>query len=239
MLVSRQHSPQKRSLSMTPLRQRMVEDMSLRNLSVKTQITYVTQVRRFAKHFGKAPEVLAQEEIRAYQVYLVNEKHVSWSLFNQTVCALRFLYRKTLQKDWAIEHIPSPRKERNLPLAFSLSEVARFFEAIANIKYRAILMTAYAAGLRTSEVVHLRVSDIDSQRRVIRIQQGKGHKDRYVMLSPRLLELLREYWKVVRPSGWLFPGKKPGHYISISAVQRNAKKATLQSRLGKSVTVRG
>jgi integrase/recombinase XerD len=223
---------------MTPLRQRMVEDMRLRNLSVKTQITYVTQVARFAKHFGKSPEVLAQEEIRAYQVYLVNEKHVSWSLFNQTVCALRFLYRKTLQKDWAIEHIPFPRQERKLPVALSLSEVARFFEAIANIKYRAILMTAYAAGLRTSEVVHLRVSDIDSQRRVIRIQQGKGHKDRYVMLSPRLLELLREYWKVVRPSGWLFPGKKPGHYISISAVQRNAKKATLQSRLGKSVTVR-
>jgi len=168
----------------------------------------------------------------------VNEKRVSWSLYNQTICALRFFYRATLQRDWAIEHIPFPRQERKLPIVLSLSEVARFFEAVANIKYRAILMTAYAGGLRTSEVVHLRVSDIDSQRMVIRIEQGKGHKDRYVMLSPRLLELLREYWKVVRPSGWLFPGKKPGHYISISAVQRNAQKATLHSRLGKSVTVR-
>lgn len=223
---------------MMPLRQRMIDDMKLRNLAPKTQVTYVTQVARFAKHFGKSPELLGREDIRAYQVYLVNEKRVSWSLYNQTVCALRFFYRATLQRDWVIEHIPFPRQEKKLPVVLSLSEVARFFEAIANLKYRAILMTAYAGGLRTSEVVRLRVSDIDSQRMVIRIQLSKGHKDRYVMLSPRLLELLREYWKVVRPSGWLFPGKKPGRYISASAVQRNAQKATLQSRLGKNVTVR-
>ncbi|HEV8715398.1 MAG TPA: site-specific integrase [Candidatus Binatia bacterium] len=223
---------------MTPLRHRMIEDMRVRNLSPKTQAIYVEMVARFAKYFGKSPELLGPEEVRAYQVYLVNVKRVSWSLFNQTVCALRFLYRKTLQREWAIEHIPFPRQEKRLPVALSLSEVVRFFEAIGNLKYRAILMTAYAAGLRTSEVVRLRVTDIDSQRMVIRIQQGKGRKDRYVMLSARLLGLLREYYKVVRPSGWLFPGKKPDHHLSISAVQRNAQKATLQSRLGKKVTVR-
>lgn len=222
---------------MTPLRQRMMEDMKVRNLSPKTQSIYVTQVARFAKYFGKSPEWLGPEEIHSYQVYLV-KKHVSWSLFNQTVCALRFLYRITLQKDWAIEHIPFPRRERKLPVVLSLSEVAQFFQAIGHLKHRAILMTAYAAGLRTSEVVHLRVTDIDSQRRVIHVRQGKGRKDRYVMLSPKLLELLRAYWKVVRPRAWLFPGGRPDRPLNLSTVQRAAQKARLQSGLAKRVTVR-
>ena len=223
---------------MTPLRQRMIEDMRVRNLARQTEIAYVTQVARFAKHSGKSPELLGLEEIRTYQVYLVNEKHVSWSLLNQTVCGLRFLYRVTLRREWAIEHIPYPRQERKLPVALSLAEVARFFEAVANIKHRAILMTAYAAGLRTSEVVKLRVSDIDSQRMMIRINLGKGHKDRYVMLSPKLLELLRAYWKVVKPRGWLFPGRKPTHWIHPTGVQRAALRAGLEAGLRKRVNIR-
>lgn len=223
---------------MTPLRQRMIEDMRVRNLARKTQVAYVSQVARFARHFGKSPELLGPEEVRAYQVYLVNEKRVSWSIFNQTVCALRFLYRVTLRRDWAIEHIPFPRQERKLPVALSPSEVARVFAAVANIKHRTLLMTAYAAGLRTSEVVRLRVDDIDSERMVIRIRQSKGRKDRYVMLSSRLPALLREYCKAVRPRQWLFPGSRPDRPIDITIVQRAAQKAGREAGLKKSVTVR-
>jgi site-specific recombinase XerD len=216
----------------------MIEDMRVRNFSPKTQTAYVTQVARFAKHFGKSPEVLGPEEVRTYLVHLVNDKHVSWSLFNQTCCALKFLYRVTIPRDWQVVQIPFPRQEKKLPVAVSAGEVARFLDAIANIKHRAILMTAYAAGLRTSEVVHLRVADIDSERMVIRIQQGKGHKDRYVMLSPKLLELLRTYWKAVRPRDWLFPGSSPDCPIHLTTVQKAAQKASRESGLRRRVTVR-
>lgn len=223
---------------MTPLRQRMLEDMQVRNLAPKTQRTYVGRVAAFARHFGRSPELLGPEEIRAYQVYLVQEQHVSWSLFNQSVCALRFLYRTTLGKDWAVEHIPFPRQAQTLPVVLSLAEVAQFFQAIRSLKYRAILMTAYAAGLRVAEVTALRVPDLDSPRRVIHIRQGKGRKDRLVMLSPRLLILLREYWHAVRPTDWLFPGRQPDRPISVSAVQRACQAARRASGVGKTVTVR-
>lgn len=222
----------------TPLRQRMIEDMSVRNLSPKTQQAYVAQVAKFAKYFGKSPELLGPEQIRGYQVFLVHEKRVSWAIFNQTVCALRFLYRITLGRDWVVQHIPFPKKPRKLPVVLGLAEVAQFFASITSIKYRAIFMTAYAAGLRVSEVVQLRVTDIDSQRMVIRVRQGKGRKDRYVMLSPKLLELLRLYWKVSRPSTWLFPGRSPEHHVSLSIVQRVCKKAAAGSGLTKPVTLR-
>jgi site-specific recombinase XerD len=163
---------------MTPLRRRMIEDMRVRNFAPGTQSTYVRHLARFAQHFGKSPEFLGLEELRAYQVYLVQEKQVSWSIFNTVVCALRFLYRITLSRDWLIQQIPFPRREKKLPVILSLSEVERFLQAIPNVKHRAILMTAYAAGLRVSEVASLHVTDIDSQRMVIRIQQGKGRKDR-------------------------------------------------------------
>ncbi len=223
---------------LTPLRQRMIEDMSVRNLSPKTQQAYVAQVSKFAKHFGKSPELMGPEEIRAYQVFLVHERHVSWAAFNQTVCALRFLYRITLGKDWVVRHIPFPKRPRKLPVVLGPAEVAQFFASVTSVKYRAIFMTAYAAGLRVSEVVQLRVTDIDSQRMVINVRQGKGRKDRYVMLSPKLLDLLRLYWKVTRPSVWLFPGRTPGHHVSLSIVQRVCKKAAASSGLTKSVTLR-
>jgi len=210
---------------MTPLRQRMLDDMHLRNLSPRTIQAYIDHVAKFAAYFGKSPELLGPDEIRQYQIHLVHTRHVSWSTFNQGVCALRFLYRVTLDKDWAISHIPFPRQVRKLPVVLSSAEVLEFLSAITSLKYRAILMTAYAAGLRISEVTHLRPSDIDSERMVIRIQQGKGHKDRYVMLSPALLQVLRRYWRAARPTTWLFPSRDPAHPISYSAVQRASQQA--------------
>ena len=223
---------------MTPLRQRMIADMQVRNLSPHTQKIYIDHVSRFARHFGKSPELLDPEEIHAYQVYLVQEKHVSWCSFNQSVAALRFLYCITLHKDWAIERIPYPRREQKLPVVLSISEVLQFFTAIKSLKHRAMLMTAYAAGLRVSEVARLRVSDIDSQRMVIRVRQGKGRRDRYVMLSQALLEILRTYWKLTRPSGWLFPGYLPGHHITPNAVIRACRRVNAEAGLSKHVTMR-
>jgi integrase/recombinase XerD len=223
---------------MTSLRQRMIEYMRVRNLSPHTQRIYVDRVAQFAKHFGKSPELLGPEEIRAYQVYLINNKKVSWSVLDQNVYALRFLYRVTLGKEWTIRHIPGPKKPILLPVILSLEEISRFFEGIHNLKHRAILMTAYAGGLRVSEVVSLRVSDIDSKRMVIRVEQGKGRKDRYVMLSQNLLDLLRAYWKVARPTYWLFPGKPPSRPINQRGICHICVKATKEAGLNKRVTVR-
>ena len=224
---------------MTPLRQRMIEDMGVRNLAEGTQKLYVDRVAHFAKHFGKSPELLGPEDIRSYQVYLVQQKKVSWSVLNLSVCALRFLYRITLGKDWTVQHIPYPRKERKLPVILSPAEVVQFFQAVTNLIHRVIVMTAYATGLRISEVISLQVSDIDSKRMIIHVRLGKGHKDRYVMLSPKLLVILRMYWKVVRPSSnWLFPGDKPGEHITKGSVQRACRNARLICGLNKQVTVR-
>ena len=137
-------------------------------------------VSLFARHFGKSPELLGPEDIRTYQLYLAHEKKASWSRFNQTVCALRFLYRHTLHKDWIVQHIPFPRKESRPPEVLSIEEVSRLLAAIPKLKYRVLLTTTYATGLRASEALHLQVSDIDARRKTVRVRQGKGHKDRYV-----------------------------------------------------------
>ena len=221
---------------MTPLRQRYLEDLQVRNYALKTQQAYVECVSQFARYFKQSPERLGPEQIRTYQLYLVHEKKVSWSRFNQTVCALRFLYGKTLGKDWAITHIPFPRRERTLPVVLSAAEVVQFFAVFKSLKYRTLLMTAYATGLRLSEVLHLRLCDLDSQRRVIRVHRGKGHKDREVMLSPKLLELLRQYWKQERPQSWLFPGPGGHSPLSPSTVQRVCQQARQRSGLGKKVS---
>lgn len=195
---------------MTPLRQRMIEDMRVRNLSPHTQRLYVERVAKFAQYFGKSPELLGPEDVRTYQVYLTYQKGASSSMLQQTVCALRFLYRNTLGKEWALPYIPAPKREKKLPMVLSQDEISRFFENLPNLKHRALIMTAYSTGMRVSEVVSLRVADIDSERMMIHIKQGKGRKDRDVMLSPNLLELLRAYWKVARPAEWLFPGQRRG-----------------------------
>jgi integrase/recombinase XerD len=224
---------------MTPLRQRMLDDMQVRNFSPHTQRIYLDRVAKFAQYFGKSPDQLGPEEIRAYQVYLVQEKKVGFSLFVQTVCALRFLYQVTLQRDWDVTYcIPFPRTERKLPVILSPTEVARFLDAVPNFKYRVLLTTAYSAGLRISEVCHLRLSDIDSARMLIRVRQGKGKKDRFVMLSDRLLLLLRQYWQQYRPTDWLFPGSVPGRPITPHMIQDTCKRAACAAGLSKQVTVR-
>jgi len=206
---------------MTPLRQRMIEDMRLRNLSVRTQETYLCQVKKFAEYFKKSPEQLGREEIRQYQLYLI-EKEVSWSVFNQTLCALRFLYIKTLGRPWDIQEIEFPKRPQKLPIVLSQEEVAEFLNNITDYRCRVVLTTIYAAGLRLTEGTGLTRAAIDSQRMTIRIEQGKGKKDRYVMLSDRLLALLREYWKVTRPQGnYLFPSKRdPNRPMDEHAIQR-------------------
>ena len=220
---------------MTPLRRRMIEDMRLRNLANRTIDTYVDRVAAFARHFGTSPEHLGSDHIRAYLLHLV-EQGASWAQFNQTRSALRFLYRTTLKRGWVDDGVVCAKTPRKLPVVLSLDEVAQFFAAIRNLKHRAILMTAYAAGLRLSEVAALRVEDIDSRRMVIRVRQGKGRKDREVMLSPRLLALLRRYWQVVRPGAYLFPGREPDRPISHSAVQRICRAAVRASGLTKHIS---
>ncbi|MCI0445656.1 site-specific integrase, partial [bacterium] len=165
-------------------------------------------ISKFAEHFNKSPEELGLQEIRQYQLYLV-DKGTSWSVFNQTVAALRFLYLKTLKRNWKIEQIPFPRRVKKLPMILSTAEVSELLKKVGTYKHRVILTTIYACGLRLLEATHLKTTDVDSKRMLIRIEQGKGNKDRYVMLSDKLLALLREYYKVERPKGiFLFPSRK-------------------------------
>ncbi len=220
---------------MTTLRRRMLEDMRIRNLSAHTRKRYVDRVAAFAKHFGKSPEQLGPKEIRAYQLHLV-QRGLSSSSINVTVCALRFLYRVTLNCNWNIERIALAHREKRLPVVLSPDEVLQFLQAVGSLKYRAILMTAYGAGLRISEVTRLRVSDIDSRRKVIRVDQGKWRKDRYVMLPEKLLSLLRQYWRAARPTHWLFPGRGNDRPVSTHTVQGICRKAALASGLNKRVT---
>lgn len=222
---------------MTPLRQRMTEDMQLRNLSPHTQTSYIQQVSRFARHFDKSPEALGPEDIRAYQVYLTNERKLSPSSVLIAVSALRFLYKVSLKKDWTFEDvIPAPKKPQKLPVVLSPEEVLRFLDGVGSTKHRAILTTCYAAGLRISEALRLKPSDIDSQRMVIRVEQGKGQKDRYVMLSPKLLETLRSYWRTMRPKQWFFEGDVSGQPITSSAVEHACQKARRLSGITKPIS---
>ena len=222
---------------MTSLRQRMTEDMQVRNLALNTQTSYVQQVSLFARHFDKSPEELGPEDIRAYQVYLTNEKKLAPGSILIAVAALRFLYKVSLKRDWTFEDVlPAPKKPEKLPVVLSPEEVLQFLECVAGTKHRAILTTCYAAGLRISEAVRLTVSDIDSARMVIRVNQGKGQKDRYVMLSPKLLEILRQWWRVEKPEPWLFPGDIPGQHISKDAVEQACQKARRRCPIPKPTT---
>lgn len=218
--------------------QRMRDDMRVRNLSAATQRSYAKYTSDYAAFFGARPEALDSSHVREFQLHLIDHRKLSWGAFNVAVCALRFLYRVTLGASWAVISIPYPRRPRKLPVVLSLDEVRQFFVAIHSLRYRAILITAYSAGLRISEVVRLKVTDIDSSRMVIRIEQGKGGKDRYVMLAPPLLTLLRTYWRAVRPATWLFPSTRhPDRHISTAAVADACRRTRYCSGLNKPVTV--
>lgn len=222
---------------MTSLRQRMLEDMQIRNLAVNTQESYVQQVSLFARHFNQSPERLGPEQIRTYQVYLTQEKKLATGSILIAIAALRFLYRVTLKKDWVFEDIiPAPKKPQTLPVVLSPEEVVQFLACVASSKHRAILTTCYGAGLRVSESIALTPPAIDSKRMVLRVEQGKGKKDRYVMLSPKLLEILRDWWRVERPQCWLFPGDKLGEHISKDAVEHACQKAHRLCHIPKPIT---
>jgi integrase/recombinase XerD len=222
---------------MTSLRQRMIEDMQVRNLAIGTQDSYVRHVSLFARHFNKSPELLGPEQIRAYQVYLTNDRKLATASITIAVSALRFLYRVTLKKDWSFEDIiPAPQKPQRLPIVLSPEEVIQFLGCVTSRKHRAILTTCYAAGLRVSEAVALTLPAIDSQRMVLRVEQGKGHKDRYVMLSPKLLEIFRDWWRVEKSKHWLFPGDLPGQHISRFAVESACRKAHRICKIPKPIT---
>jgi site-specific recombinase XerD len=223
------------SPSMTPLRRRMIEDMQVRNLASETQRAYLGQISKLARHFGTSPERLGLADIRAYQLHL--SQQLAASSMGVAVAAIRFLYKITLARGWRFEEaIPTCRRPQKLPVVLSQQEVGRFLEAVPSLKHRVILTTCYAAGLRISEAVRLTPDAIDSQRMVIRVAQGKGSKDRYVMLSPRLLDLLRSYWHSAHPKLWLFPGDVPGQPITIYAVEQFCRKVRREANFAKPVT---
>lgn len=222
---------------MTSLRQRMTEDMRIRNLALNTQTSYLQQVSLFARHFNKSPEYLGPEEIRAYQVYLTSERKLAPGSVLIAVAALRFLYKVSLKREWPFDEvIPAPKKPQKLPVILSPEEVLQFLGCVGSMKHRAILTVCYAAGLRISEAVSLKPTDLDSKRMVIRVDQGKGQKDRYVMLSPKLLIYLREWWRMAKPHEWLFPGDIQGRHISKDAVEQICQKTRRLCHIPKPIT---
>jgi site-specific recombinase XerD len=223
-------------LSMSPLRRRMIEDMQIRNLTLNTQRVYVEQVVRFTRRFRKSPEHLGPAEIRTYLLYLANDKRLAASSIIVTVSALRFFYTVTLKRPWVVEDdIPAGKQAKKLPVVLSQDEVARFLAAIGNLKHRVILTVCYATGLRISEAVRLTPGAIDSKRMVIRVEQGKGRKDRYVMLPPRLLDVLRDYWQRTHPGAWLFPGDRPDRPVCPLTINRTCRKVRSLCGIGKPI----
>ena len=220
---------------MTTLRQRMMEDLQIRNYAPTTVTAYIRGVADYAKHFGKSPDQLSAEQIREYQLFLIKEKGVALPTYIQIVSGLWFLYTNTLHRQIGIERIPFPRSEKKLPIILSREEVKALLEAPKNLRHRTILTTMYAAGPRVSEVAHVKVSDIDSSRNVIWIRGGKGRKDRQTLLSPKLLDMLRCYWRWKRPKDWLFPGEKPGRPITCNAIVLACKKAAEAAGISKAI----
>jgi site-specific recombinase XerD len=219
------------------LRDQMEMDMRLRRFSPKTIACYLACMKGVAKHFRKSPAELGDEEIRAYLYYLMEERKVSQSVLVQTYSALKFFFEKTLQKQWNAFRIPRCKQRRKLPGVLTREEVESILSATKNLKHRAILMTIYSAGLRIGEVTRLKVSDIDSGRMMIRVNEGKGLKDRYTLLGERNLEMLRRYWKTYRPLEWLFPGRNASGPVSTSAIQRVFKTSLAKAGIKKKASV--
>ena len=220
---------------MTPLRQRMLEDLQIRRYSPTTIRIYLHCIAEFAQHFGKPPDRLGAEHIRQYQLFLVREKKVSRPTFIQVVCALRFFYSHTLNRKVSMERIPFPRRERKLALILSREEVKALLEAPGNLRHCTLLAILYGCGLRVSEVTQLKVSDLDSARNVLWVRHGKGGKDRQTLLPAKLLELLRCYWRNQRPTDWLFPSADASRPISPKAVFWACRKAAQKAGIAKPI----
>ena len=226
-------------MTTTPLRQRMIDDLTLRNRSPRTIEAYISHVARFAKFHGRSPELLGPEDVRAYQKHLISSK-ASWSLFNQAVCALKFLYRVTLNVSWSVDQIPYGRKPRKLPVVLSQDEVVRLIEAVDHVVHRMALLTAYGAGLRITETVALKSEHLDSARMLLHVELGKGQKPRLVPLSEVLLGRLRAYWREDRPrvkdSPWLFPSADKAMPVHVTTIEKACQKARAAAGITKHAT---
>jgi len=222
--------------AMSPLRRRMIEDMTIRKFALKTQHDYVQRIKNFAAFLGRSPERASFEDVRRYQLHLAGSG-VGVPTLNQNVATLRFFFRITLKRHAIVEHTTFIHEPRKLPVVLSPEEVVRLLNAAPGLKYRAALSVAYGAGLRAAEVVSLKVPDIDSRRMIIRVEQGKGRKDRYVMLSPHLLDLLRAWWKAARPQGWLFPGRDPVQPMTTRQLNRACHAAAQMADIDKRVSL--
>jgi integrase/recombinase XerD len=222
--------------AMSPLRRRMIEDMTIRKFAPKTQHDYLQRVKNFAAYLGRSPDTASSEDVRRYQLHLT-ASGVGIPTINQTISTLRFFFKVTLGRADLVERATFVREPRRLPVVLSPEEVARLLDAAPGLKYKAALSVAYGAGLRVSEVVALKVSDIDSKRMIIRVEQGKGRKDRYVMLSPHLLELLRAWYRVARPQGWLFPGRDPVQPMTTRQLNRACHDAANVAEISKPVSM--
>ena len=218
-----------------PLQQRMIEDMSLRRFGEKTQKDYIRAVKNLTIFLGRSPNTASNEDLRLFQLHLA-ENHVGAPTMNSTVSALRFFFTVTLDRADAVRQLTFVHEPRKLPVVLSPEEVARFLEAAPGVKYKAAFSAAYGAGLRVSEVASLKVSDVDSKRMMLRIEQGKGRKDRYAMLSPVLLELLRDWWRIARPKAWLFPGRDPLQPMSTRQLNRACHAAADMAEITKRVS---
>ncbi len=221
---------------MSELRRKMEGDLRVGNYAERTQAIYIRRVAEMAQHFGRSPDTLSREELRSYLRYLKEERAVSLSAFKQTVGALRFLYRVTLDRPELLPSIRYPRQKRRKPVVLSKAEVGRLLEVLENLKHRALAMTLYGGGLRLSEVLALQMRDIDSDRMVITVRHGKGDEDRQVVLSRVLLETLRAYCRAYRPRTWLFEGQVPGEPLTGRTVQRMIKVAGARAGITKPVT---
>lgn len=220
-------------------REKMTHDMIIRGFSPKTQQAYLDRMKQFVKFFMTPPDQLGLKQIYRYQVHLAEKRQLSYSYFNQSVCALRFFYTVTLNRGWNIKHIPYQKKQKTLPTVLSKEEVQAFFGALQpHIKYYTIAQTIYATGLRISEALNLAIPDIDNKRMVLKVRQGKGKKDRYLMLSPKLLLQLRCYWKALpaKPPFYLFPGRWLEKPLHPNNVRREFRRATSRAGLRKPVT---
>ena len=222
--------------AISPLRRRMIEDMTIRKLAPKTQASYIRSVTTFTIFLGRSPDQASAEDLRRYHLHLASSG-VSVPSQNATVTALRFFFAVTLRRSNVTDRMPFVREPRRLPVVLSPEEVVRLLEAAPGLKYRAALSVAYGAGLRANEVISLKIGDIDSTRMVIRVEQGKGSKDRYVMLSAHLLELLRAWWKIARPQGWLFPGQNPVNPLTTRQLNRACHAAAQAAGIDKRVSL--
>ena len=221
---------------METYRDQMQRDMVLRNLSKKTQYLYHHAARGLEDHFKRPPDQLNEDEVKTFLVSIVEERKLSQSFLKITYSGLRFLYETTLGKGWVIDKIPYPKTAKPLPHVLDKSEIRRIIDATDNLRQKAMLMLTYSAGLRAKETARLKITDIDSKRMLIRVEQGKGNKDRYTLLSQVALTTLREYWKEYRPKVWLFPGANPENYVSVSYIQVGFKLAKKKARITKPAT---